>query len=79
MNIRGNNDNIKIWPCKLNKDTSTQKFKKGGRPKLRPEQRLMAKRREAVTEEEWPYTKLRLPKTRYNSYAKINSKGDRSE
>lgn len=51
MNIRGNNDREKIKPSALNRDTSTQKFKKGGNPKLSPKQRLIAKRRAAETEQ----------------------------
>jgi len=67
VSIRGKIDNKKIYPCKLKSDTSTQKFKKGGKPKLRPKQRLIANRSEAEDELEWPNTKLRLPKERYNS------------
>jgi len=46
---------------------------------LSPKQRLIANRSEEDTEHECPFTKLRLPKTRYNSLAKIKSSGDRSE
>jgi len=46
---------------------------------LRPKQRLIAIRSGADTDLEWPYTKLRLPKERYNSNAKANSSGDRRE
>jgi len=46
---------------------------------LRPKQRLIANRRGAETDLEWPHTKLRLPKERYNSNAKANRSGDRRE
>jgi len=37
VSISGSNDREKTVPITVKRETSTQKFKKGGRPKLRPE------------------------------------------
>jgi len=45
VNMRGIREETQVEPRTLKRETSTQKFKKGGSPKLRPAQRLIARRR----------------------------------